>query len=123
MQILELAAVVHDISCPLCRKKYGNTNGKNQEIESPPLVKMFLSDLPVSAQDTERISWLVSHHHTYKNVDGLDYQILLEADFLVNAEESGYKYSAIASAKKYIFKTTTGIRLLETIYLRGENSL
>lgn len=67
--------------------------------------------------------WLVSHHHTYKNVDGLDYQILLEADFLVNAEESGYKYSAIASAKKYIFKTTTGIRLLETIYLRGENSL
>lgn len=25
--ILELAAVVHDISCPLCREKYGNTRG------------------------------------------------------------------------------------------------
>ena len=38
-QVLELASVVHDIACPLCREKYGNTNGKNQEIESPPLVR------------------------------------------------------------------------------------
>lgn len=28
-EVLELAAVVHDIACPLCRDKYGNTNGKN----------------------------------------------------------------------------------------------
>ena len=27
--ILEVAAITHDIACPLCRKKYGNTNGKN----------------------------------------------------------------------------------------------
>ena len=30
-EVLELAAVVHDIACPLCREKYGNTDGKNQE--------------------------------------------------------------------------------------------
>lgn len=38
LEVLELAAVVHDIACPLCREKYGNTNGKNQERESPPLI-------------------------------------------------------------------------------------
>ena len=38
---LELAAIVHDISCPLCREKYGNTDGKNQEEESAPLVEAF----------------------------------------------------------------------------------
>ena len=27
-EVLELAAVIHDIACPLCRKKYGNTNGR-----------------------------------------------------------------------------------------------
>ena len=27
-EVLELAAVVHDIACPLCREKYGDTNGK-----------------------------------------------------------------------------------------------
>ena len=116
-QILELAAVIHDIACPACREKYGNTNGKNQELESAPLVESFFADLPVSAEDTERISWLAAHHHTYTNVDGLDYQILLEADFLVNASESGYKRSAVETAKENIFKTKTGIRLLEEMYL------
>ena len=24
--VLEVAAITHDIACPLCRKKYGNTN-------------------------------------------------------------------------------------------------
>lgn len=117
-QNLELTSVIHDIACPLCREKYGNTNGKNQEIESPPLVEEFLSDLTVSDTDKERISWLAAHHHTYTNVDGLDYQILLEADFLVNAGESGFKRSAIEDAVKNIFKTETGIRLLKSIYLR-----
>ena len=31
--ILEIAAITHDIACPLCRDKYGNTNGKHQETE------------------------------------------------------------------------------------------
>ena len=37
--ILEVAAVTHDIACPLCREKYGNTDGKNQEKEGGPLVR------------------------------------------------------------------------------------
>ena len=31
-QTLEAAALIHDIACPLCREKYGNTNGKLQEV-------------------------------------------------------------------------------------------
>ena len=27
-EITGIAAITHDIACPLCRKKYGNTNGK-----------------------------------------------------------------------------------------------
>ena len=42
--ILEIAALVHDIACPLCREKYGNTNGKYQELEGPALVRDFLLD-------------------------------------------------------------------------------
>ena len=86
-EVLELAAVVHDIACPLCREKYGDTNGKHQELESPPLVEAFFADLPVSRADVDRISWLAAHHHTDTNVDGPDHRILLEADFLVNADE------------------------------------
>ena len=118
-QILELAAVVHDIACPLCRKKYGNTDGKNQEIESPPLVDAFFEGLPVEHSDAERISWLVAHHHTYTNIDGADHQILLEADFLVNADEGGYTQTAIENFRQRVFRTAAGTKLLDSIYLKG----
>ena len=116
-EVLELAAVVHDISCPLCREKYGNAGGKNQELESPPLVEAFFAELPVERDDVERISWLVSHHHTYTNVEGLDYQILLEADYLVNAGESGYTKTAIENFRRRVFRTVAGTKLLDSIYM------
>lgn len=116
---LELAAVVHDIACPLCRQKYGNANGKYQELESPPLVEDFFAGMPVERDMAERISWLVAHHHTYR-VDGLDYQILLEADFLVNADEGGLARAAIENMRQSVFRTGAGIRLLDSIYLREQ---
>ena len=116
-ELLELAAVVHDISCPLCREKYGDTNGKNQELESPPLVETFFEGLPVDPADLSRISFLVAHHHTDTGVDGLDYQILLEADFLVNAGESGYSRAVIEKFRQRVFRTKSGIRLLDSMYL------
>ena len=41
--LLEVAAITHDIACPLCREKYGNTNGKYQEQEGAVLVRSFLA--------------------------------------------------------------------------------
>lgn len=116
-KVLELTAVVHDIACPLCREKYGNTNGSNQELESPPLVEAFFEGLPVDPADLSRISFLVAHHHTDTGVDGLDYQILLEADFLVNAGESGYSRAMIEKFRQRVFRTKSGIRLLDSMYL------
>ena len=39
---LEVAAITHDIACPLCRAKYGNTNGKYQEIEGAACAPVFI---------------------------------------------------------------------------------
>ena len=89
-ETLEIAAITHDIACPLCREKYGNTNGKRQEEEGGPLVRSFLADAGLSAEQVDRVAYLVSHHHTYTDIDGIDYQILIEADYIVNASESGY---------------------------------
>ena len=120
-ETLEIAAILHDIACPLCRKKYGNTNGKHQEKEGVPLTQAFLADFDLPADMTERIVYLVGHHHTYTDVDGADYQILLEADFLVNADESHLSENAIRTAGKRIFKTKSGIKLLDAIYLTERN--
>lgn len=115
-KILEIAAIVHDIACPLCRKKYGNSNGKFQEIEGPDLVYDFLKPFSLTDLEINRIAYLVGHHHTYENIDGLDYQILLEADFLVNGDEMNADNKTIAAMKNKVFKTAIGIKLLEYIY-------
>lgn len=115
-ETLEIAAVIHDIACPVCRIKYGNTNGDNQEKESPELVEDFLKEVDIDDEMKERINYLVSHHHTYTNVDGLDYRILLEADFLVNADESEMSEQAIKTARERVFKTSAGKKLLTSIY-------
>lgn len=62
--LLEATAIIHDISCPLCREKYGNTDGKHQEAESPRLVRDFLADSGFDAELIDRISYLIAHHHT-----------------------------------------------------------
>lgn len=112
----EIAAVVHDIACPLCREKYGNTDGKHQEVEGVVLARDFLKDSGLAADVIERVVYLVGHHHTYENADGTDYRILLEADYLVNADESHYSRENIENAMKTIFKTQTGIALLKSVY-------
>lgn len=113
---LEIAAIVHDIACPLCREKYGNTSGNHQEEESADLLQVFLSEFNLPAQMEERIIHIVSHHHTYTHVDGLDYQILLEADYLVNADESQYSEEGIRTFCEKVFRTESGIHMLKSIY-------
>lgn len=76
-KILEAAAIVHDIACPLCRVKYGNTNGKHQEEEGIPLTYEFFKDSGLSKEFVDRVAYLVGHHHTLTNIDSLDYQILI----------------------------------------------
>ena len=88
--LLEVAAITHDIACPLCRVKYGNTNGKYQEEEGVPMVKEFLSDTGIAEEVIDRVAFLVGHHHTFSGIDGIDYQILIEADYIANATENGY---------------------------------
>lgn len=119
-ETLELAAIVHDIACPLCRKKYGSAPGRQQEEEGGPLAREFLSGLGLEARLVERVSWLVAHHHSYAGVDGMDYQLLLEADFLVNADEEGVSEDTVRSWLARVFKSAAGIRLLKSMYLQEE---
>ena len=114
--ILEAAAIVHDIACPLCREKYGSTHGPYQETEGALLAAEFLRDSGLPQSATDRVVYLVGHHHTYTGVDGADYQILLEADYLVNAEESGYAPMAIRHVRETLFKTVAGTALLDSLY-------
>ena len=109
--VLEVAAITHDIACPLCREKYGNANGKYQEIEGAPLVTEFLSDTGMIS----RVAYLVGHHHTLTDIKGMDYQILIEADYIVNASENGYSKENVENFVEKIVKTQSGRELTRAV--------
>lgn len=66
---------------------------------------------------SERVQYLIAHHHTYSNIDGIDYQILVEADFLVNMYEDGVLKDAVLKAYNNIFKTEYGKYICKDMFL------
>ena len=124
--ILEVAAILHDIGIKISEEKYQSSAGKYQELEGPPVAAVILKKLEFPAPVTERVAYLIGHHHTYDKIEGMDYQILVEADFLVNINEDGLDSSkqgldSIRQIKENIFKTKTGTKILESIYLSKVN--
>ena len=115
-KLVEVTAVVHDIACPLCRVKYGNANGKHQEKESAALIEEFFADSDLPKEFVDRVSYIVSHHHTITGIDGIDYQILVEADFLVNILEDGLAKEAALQAYQNIFKTESGKNICQEMF-------
>ncbi len=117
---LETAAYVHDIGIKPAEEKYNSCSGKYQEELGPHEAGKLLSGLGFDKGVIERVCFLVGHHHTYNNIEGLDYQILVEADFLVNIFEENEPKEAAETVLKNIFRTKTGIRIFKDMYLAGQ---
>lgn len=117
--VLEAAAILHDIGIHAAEAKYQSTAGTYQEIEGPaPARALLLAVGGYSEAFIDRVCYLIAHHHTYDVVDGVDYQILLEADFLVNAYEDQLSPEAIRSFRDKVFRTKSGTSLLMDSFLR-----
>lgn len=115
--VLETVAIVHDIGIHISEQKYGRCDGKLQEQEGPREAESLLKGVGgYTDEQIARVCWLVGHHHTYSNIDGIDYQILVEADFLVNIYEDKIEKSAVASVRQKIFKTKSGIAFLDAMF-------
>ena len=114
--VLEAAALVHDIGIHPAEAKYGSSVGKYQEELGPAEAEKLLAGLGWPEADIRRIAFLVGHHHTYSNIDGLDYQILVEAYFIVNFYEDGLSKEAIAHTIVKIFRTASGKDLVRTMF-------
>lgn len=114
--IIEVAALTHDIGIHLCEEKYGNCNGKLQEKEGPALAEKLLAKLGFMKDVAERVMYLIAHHHTYDDINGIDYQILVEADFLVNMYEDGLSKDVVEHAYNKIFKTDSGMKICAEMF-------
>lgn len=116
LEILEAAALVHDIGIKIAEEKYGSDAGPLQEKEGPAAAKQILEESDYAGKLVERVCYLVGHHHTYTDIDSADYQILVESDFLVNLFEGHEDEKAIEHAYSRIFRTAAGKRMCREVY-------
>lgn len=116
LQTVELAAVLHDIAIRHCEENYGACGGKLQEREGPAIARPILTRCGASPAVAERVEYIIAHHHTYTDVNGLDYQIIIEADFLVNRDEGDFTHEAFVNFCGRYFKTAAGKYLARRMF-------
>lgn len=114
--VLETAAIVHDIGIKVSEEKYGSCEGKLQEQEGPAVAEPMLKRIGFDEEVIKRVCYLIGHHHTYDNIDGMDYQILVEADFLVNLYEDAASMDAVENAYRKIFRTESGKQICREMF-------
>ena len=115
-EILEIAAITHDIGIKNSEIKYRSSAGNYQQLEGPSEAQTLLEGLGIETGAIDRVCWLIAHHHTYTDIRGLDYQILVEADFLVNFDEDAMPSDEIHRVGNKIFRTPSGKELLNLVY-------
>ena len=111
-----LPSLTHDIGIHICEEKYEHCNGKLREKEGSVIAEKLLRALGFEDDVFERVQYLIAHHHTYDNIDGIDYQILVEADFLVNIMEDNLSKEAALNAYNNIFKTACGKKICKGMF-------
>ena len=113
---VEAAGLVHDVGIKIGEKLYGECTGRHQEQLGPPMAKRMLAEAGFDADIIERVCYLVGHHHTYTDIDGVDLRILIEADFLVNLYDDHAAKEEITAAYENVFATESGRQLCRMMF-------
>lgn len=117
-KVVTITALLHDVGIKSAERKYNSSAGVYQEIEGPPIVAEIMSYQGESAEVIQRVSYIVGGHHTPSKNNGLDFQIIWEADLLVNIAEEGLD-SNIDKLRDIVaknYRTVTGTQIVNARY-------
>ena len=67
-EVLEAAAIVHDIGIHKAEEKYGRNTGKYQEMEGPGEARTMLTALSWPQEVIDRVCYLVGHQWTTRSL-------------------------------------------------------
>lgn len=113
-EIIEIASLVHNIGIKLDSAR--ETVSSRQELDGSQLSDMLLLNIGYDREIISRVHYLVEHHTTYDDIDAIDYQVLVEADFLVSAFDDRLDKESIKIVRDTVFKTNTGKKYLTDMF-------
>lgn len=113
---VNLSGILHDIGIKEAERKYNSSAGPYQEKEGPAIAREIMEKHSIDAGIIERVCFIVGHHHSYNKIDDVDFQILVEADFLVNIFEDQMDKSSVESIRNKYFKTQAGTEFIDQMY-------
>lgn len=116
------AAVLHDIGIPEAERKFGSAAGHHQEREGPPVARQILGRLEAAPALIEEVCEIIAYHHTPGKVQTHNFDILHDADWLVNLREE-YTIDDPAKLRNVIdrvFLTESGRELAAENFLSDE---
>ena len=87
-EVVEAAAILHDIGIHEAERKYGSTGGHYQEIEGPPIAQKILRKINFPDGKIAEVLEIIAHHHTPGKIETVNFNVLYEADRRVNLEET-----------------------------------
>ncbi len=117
LAVLEAAAILHDVGIHVSEREHGGNNGKNQELYGPDEAEKIMRSVGCyNQEEIEQVRFLIARHHTYAHISTLSWQILVEADFLVNLYEDGAPEQEILAVRQKMIKTPTGQHLFDAIF-------
>lgn len=117
LAILDVAALLHDIGIPAARDRHGSAAGPHQEAEGARLTPEFMRNAGHPDAMTDRVAWLVGHHHTEPAAASDPVlQILMEADYLVNLAEGNLPGREPREVRDVFFRTATGRRYIDALF-------
>jgi len=120
-QVVVAAAALHDIGIPESERKHGNAAPENQHQEGPPIAREILTRLGVEAEEVEKVCDIIGHHHTPRNEETPEFNVVFDADVLRNWMESGPPdlTPELETKINKAFRTEGGRRLAKSVFLRA----
>jgi putative nucleotidyltransferase with HDIG domain len=122
--VVKAGALYHDIGIPEARRVHGSSAGKYQEIEGPPIARRILNKLGVAPEPADHICRIIANHHTAHDeatVDTIEFQIVWDADGLVNhaRRKLGNSNEEIRRKIEQLFRTPTGKKMAREMFLNN----
>lgn len=119
-RVVTITALLHDVGIKAAEEKYNSAAGHYQEIEGPPIAEVMMRRHAEPQEVIQRVAYIIGGHHTAAKNNGLDFQIIWEADLLVNIEEDGLAERAdkLPGIIEKNFATVTGKSIACKIYLQ-----